>query len=79
LHQIAKALTANDEDFYSLIYDLITAASTDPLELYHEVDRYIERCLAQRKSKHPDSQAINLSHTIAPVIEKLLSKEKFNA
>lgn len=84
LHQIAKALTMNDEDFYSLIYDLIAAASTDPLELYHEVDRYIERCVTQKKSKHPDSQAINLSHTIAPVIERLLnpnhsSKEKLNA
>jgi CRISPR-associated protein Csc3 len=79
LHQIAKALTTNDEDFYSLIYDLIAAASTDPLELYHEVDRYIERCVTQKKSKHPDSQAINLSHTIAPLVEKLFSKEKLNA
>jgi hypothetical protein len=75
LHQIAERLTTNGEDFYSLIYDLISAASTDPLELYHETDRHIERFIAQKKSKSPEHQAINLSQVIAPVIEKLLNPE----
>lgn len=75
LHQIAEKLTTNGEEFYSLIYDLISAASTDPLELYHETDRYIERFIAQKKSKSPEHQAINLSKSIAPVIEKLLNPE----
>ena len=72
LHQIAKALTTNDETS-TRSFNLITAASTDPLELYHKVDRSIERCVTQRKSQHPDSQAINLSRTIAPLAEKLLN------
>jgi CRISPR-associated protein Csc3 len=75
LHQIAEKLTTNGEDFYSLIYDLISAASTDPLELYHETDRYIERFVAQKKSRSPEHQAINLSQAIAPIIEKLLNPQ----
>ena len=79
LHQIAEKLTTNGDEFYSLIYNLIAAASTDPLELYHETDRYIERFVAQKKGKNPDNQAINLSYIIAPFIEKLLSKENMDA
>jgi CRISPR-associated protein Csc3 len=75
LHQIAEKLTTNGDEFYSLIYDLIAAASTDPLELYHETDRYIERFIAQKKSKNPDHQAINLSQAIAPIIEELLNPQ----
>jgi hypothetical protein len=75
LHQIAEKLTTNGDEFYSLIYDLISAASTDPLELYHETDRYIERFVAQKKSNNPERQAINLSQVIAPIIERLLNPE----
>jgi len=78
LHQIAEKLTTNGDEFYSLIYDLIAAASTDPLKLYHETDRYIERFVAQKKGKNPDHQAINLSQAIAPLIETLLREENMN-
>lgn len=76
LHQVAALLLTKEEDRYPLIYDLLVAASTDPLALYHEVDRRIERQVGARRSKNPEHLAITLSQQVAPLLHALLEGEK---
>ncbi len=71
LHAIARELVA-DEDHLRLIYDLVTAAAADPLALYHEVDRLIERKAAQKKGGKTEYQAMNHTKIVAPLLERLL-------
>jgi hypothetical protein len=70
LHALARALAPDDQQFDAVVYDLVSAASSDPLALYHEVDRLIERKAAQRKGQGAD-QAIQLAALIAPILESL--------
>lgn len=71
IHQLADKLTAQDETFESVIYDLAVAASDDPLALHYEVDRLIEQQVARKKSKQPEYQAIQLSYVVAPLVKEL--------
>ena len=73
LHHLVELLTSADDQFDTVLYDLISAAAHDPLALYHEADRLIEAKVAQRKIK---GTAITLSHQVAPLLEQLLQGEE---
>ncbi|MBE3560976.1 MAG: type I-D CRISPR-associated protein Cas10d/Csc3 [Ktedonobacteraceae bacterium] len=75
LHQIASTLTTTSEDFTNALYDLVIAAAQDPLALYYEADRLIERRATQNKSR-PESYTITLSQKVAPLLTQLLEGEK---
>ena len=77
VHQIADTLAARDESFESTIYDLVVAASGDPLAMHYEVDRLIEKNATRKKGKKPEYQAIQLSSVVAPLLQELsqLSQE----
>lgn len=74
LHALARALASDDQQFDAVVYDLVSAASTDSLALYHKVDRLIEQKAAQRKGQGAD-QAIQLAALVAPIIENLHLEE----
>ncbi len=74
LHRIARKLAVGGEDPIAIIYELVTAATNDPLALYFQVDRLIERAVSQRKVANADSLAITLTHDIAKEIENLLKE-----
>lgn len=71
IHQIADKLVPRDESFESVIYDLVVAASDDPLALHYEVDRLIEQNVTRKKGKPPEHQAISLSYVVAPLLKEL--------
>ena len=71
LHQVARKLTSGGDDPIAVVYDLVTAASTDELSLYFEVDRLIERAVSQRKVSNPEHFAINLTHEVAQLLAQL--------
>jgi hypothetical protein len=71
LHHLVDQLTAKDETFEAAIYDLVIAASSDPLALHYEVDRLIEQNATRKKGKKPEYQAIDLSYTVAPLLKEL--------
>lgn len=77
VHQIADTLAARDESFESTIYDLVVAASGDPLAMHYEVDRLIEKSATRKRGKKPEYQAIHLSSIVAPLLQELshLSQE----
>lgn len=72
LHTIAKMLSATGESSEDIIYDLITAAADDPLALYYEADRYIERHATHKKGRKPEYQALELSRALAPLLHELM-------
>jgi len=72
IHQIAEILSAKDEAFETIIYDLVVAAADDPLALYYETNRLIEQNVGRKKRKKPEYLAISLSHTIAPLLEDVM-------
>lgn len=72
IHQLAGKLSAKDEAFEAIIYDLVIAAADDPLALYYETDRLIEQNATRKKGKKPEYQAISLSQTIVPLLEDMM-------
>src|SRR5205085_12681031 len=76
LHRIADTLYYQGSDTDTIIHDLSTAAADDPLALYYETDRLIERKIAHEKASRaqattPEQQAISLSRQLAPVLHTL--------
>jgi CRISPR-associated protein Csc3 len=71
MHTIAQLLAADDEQLLHVVYDLVSAAALDPLAIYHETDRLIEKKVTQKKSKQPAQLAIQLSHQVAPLLKQL--------
>jgi CRISPR-associated protein Csc3 len=73
LHRIANAIT-DAENEHETVYRLIVAAGRDPLALYYEIDRQIERTLSRQKAGalSPDQRALQLSAQVAPLAEQLL-------
>ncbi|MGH2639055.1 MAG: hypothetical protein ACRDF4_07225, partial [Rhabdochlamydiaceae bacterium] len=76
LHQIAALIAPPEEVAELIIYRLVTAAARDPLALYYEVDRQIERMMVKQKGSSPEQRALHLSARIAPLIEQLLEQNK---
>ena len=76
LHQLVDKLAAKDETFEATIYDLVVAASGDPLALHYEVDRLIEQNATRKKGKKPEYQAIDLSYAVAPLLKELTQPRK---
>jgi CRISPR-associated protein Csc3 len=79
LHQLSEKLYYVDpkskDKSNRIPHDLATAAADDPLALYYEADRLIEKKIAAEKSKGagaPELQAIHLSGTIAPILDNLI-------
>lgn len=76
LHQIADLIAPLEELAEATIYRLVTAAARDPLALYYEVDRQIERTVGKQKSASPEQRALKLSAEVAPLVEKLLQQNQ---
>ncbi len=76
LHKIVTLLTTSGEKDAEIMYRLITAAARDPLAIYHEADRLIERASAQAKGAGREYRALELSAKVAALIEALLKEEK---
>jgi CRISPR-associated protein Csc3 len=72
LHHLAHTFKLGGSDREAMIYDLVSAASGDPLEIYFEVDRRIEQ-VAQH-SKNTEFMAAQLSQQAAPLIKQLLEQ-----
>ncbi|TMD66314.1 MAG: type I-D CRISPR-associated protein Cas10d/Csc3 [Chloroflexi bacterium] len=56
-------------------HDFATAAADDPMALYFEADRFIEKKVGTEKSKAsgaPELQAIQLSKVVAPILDDLV-------
>jgi CRISPR-associated protein Csc3 len=77
LHQVAEKLYYKGGDFDAVPHDFAVAAADDPLALYYEADRLIEKKITQEKGKaasSPEQHAIYLSRQIAPMLKKLVEK-----
>lgn len=77
LHQVAEKLYYKGGDFDAVPHDFAVAAADDPLALYYEADRLIEKKITHEKGKVASSaeqQAIYLSRQIAPMLKKLVEK-----
>jgi hypothetical protein len=61
------------------MYRLVTAAARDPLAIYYEVDRLIERATSQFKGAGREYHAMELSAKTASLIEALLEGRKKQA
>lgn len=75
LHRIAEKLYYRGGDFDAVPHDFAAAAADDPLALYYEADRLIEKKIAHEKSSlavSPEQQAIYLSRQLAPLLETLI-------
>lgn len=72
LHQITEQIVSPDEHVETVIYRLISAAARDPLALYYEIDRQIERIISRQKGGNSEQRALSLSARVAPLIETLL-------
>lgn len=76
LHRIAALIAPLEEVIETTIYRLVTAAARDPLALYYEVDRQIERTMTKQKNFNPEQRALTLSAEVAPLVEKLLQQNE---
>jgi CRISPR-associated protein Csc3 len=79
LHQLSEKLYYVDpkskDKTDHIPHDFATAAADDPLALYFEADRYIEKKVAAEKDKvsgSPELQAIHLSRIVAPILDDLV-------
>lgn len=75
LHQMVALLTVSSEKDAEVMYRLITAAANDPLAIYHEADRLIERATVPSRGTNKGYHALELSAKVAPLIEALLQEE----
>ncbi len=77
LHQIAEKLYYKGGDFGAIPHDFSTAAADDPLALYYEADRLIEKKIAHEKGNmaaSPEQYAIYLSRQVAPLLQTLVEQ-----
>lgn len=75
LHQLAGKLYYKGGDFDAIPHDFASAAADDPLALYYEADRLIEKKVAHEKTNSatpPEQQAIYLSRQVAPMLQTLV-------
>jgi CRISPR-associated protein Csc3 len=72
LHRLAHTFKLGGSDREAMIYDLVSAASGDPLEIYFEVDRRIEQ--AAQHNKNAEFMAAQLSQQVASLIKQLLEQ-----
>ncbi len=72
LHHLGYLFKLSGSDREAMIYDLVSAASGDPLEIYFEVDRHIEQMV--QHSKNAEFTAAQLSQQVAPLIKQLLEQ-----
>lgn len=76
LHKIVALLTISGEKDAEIMYRLIAAAARDPLAIYHEADRLIERASTQAKGAGREYRSLELSAKVASLIEELLKEER---
>jgi CRISPR-associated protein Csc3 len=77
LYRTTEKLYYRGADLDAAPHDLAVAAADDPLALYYEADRLIEKKIASEKGKaatSPEQQAIALSRQIAPLLNELVEK-----
>ena len=79
LHYVADTLYYKGSDTDTIIHDLAATAADDPLALYYQADRLIEKKVAHEKGSRtqastPEQQAIFLSRQIAPVLHILANQ-----
>ena len=77
LYRITEKLYYKGADLDAAPHDLAVAAADDPLALYYEADRLIEKKIAGEKGKAataPEQQAMALSRQIAPLLNELVEK-----
>src|SRR6266568_6258676 len=77
LYRTTEKLYYRGADLDAAPHDLAVAAADDPLALYYEADRLIEKKIASEKGKaatSPEQQAIALSRQIAPLLKELVEK-----
>ncbi len=77
LHRIAEKLYYKGGDFDAIPHDFATAAADDPLALYYEADRLIEKKIAHEKGSmatSPEQYAIYLSRQVAPLLQTLVKQ-----
>jgi CRISPR-associated protein Csc3 len=79
LHKIVVLLTPIGEKDTEIMYRLVTAAARDPLAMYHETDRLIERAFSRAKGGSKEYRALELSAKVSPLIEALLQEERIQA
>ncbi len=79
LHQLSENLYYVDpkskDKTDHIPHDFATAAADDPLALYFEADRFIEKKVAAERDKAsgtPELQAIHLSGAITPILNDLI-------
>jgi hypothetical protein len=79
LHQLSEKLYYVDpkskDKTDHIPHDFATAAADDPLALYFEADRFIEKKVAAERDKAagtPELQAIHLSGAITPILNDLI-------
>ena len=79
LHYVADTLYYKGSDTDTIIHDLAAVAADDPMALYYQADRLIEKKVAHEKGSRtqastPEQQAIFLSRQIAPVLHILANQ-----
>ncbi len=77
LYRTTEKLYYRGADLDAAPHDLAVAAADDPLALYYEADRLIEKKIASEKGKaatSPEQQDIALSRQIAPLLKELVEK-----
>ncbi len=79
LHQLSEKLYYVDpkskDKTDHIPHDFTAAAADDPLALYFEADRFIEKKVAAEKNKPssaPELSAIQLSKAVAPILDELV-------
>lgn len=72
LHQITEKLYYMGGKFDSIPHDFAAAAADDPLALYYEADRLIEKKIAHEKGASPEQHAIYLTRQVAPLLQSLM-------
>lgn len=79
LHQLSEKLYYVDpkskDKTDHIPHDFTAAAADDPLALYFEADRFIEKKVAAEKNKPsgaPELSAIQLSGAVAPILDELI-------
>ena len=74
LHLLSQKLYYRGSKTDAVPHDFAVAAADDPLALYFEADRLIEKKIAEEKGTSkgsPEQQALYLSRDIAPILERL--------
>ena len=74
LHQIAEKLYYKGSNFDAIPHDFAVAAADDPLALYYEADRLIEKKITHEKGASPEQQAIYLSRQVVPILQTLVEQ-----